>query len=204
MAYKKSYSRKYSSKRIVVKPKIPWSLARKSGSMEVHGPKKNGSWPSNKLVTTYANTTLIQATTDGSYTAGPTRKVKHLRIEITRSFTVDNEKLHQALVKMKAYIVFLPQGVDFSTTNESGSHLSTTLVNHPEWILAEKTLNCNYKSDSSTVSNQTINCKLSKNLRSGDGLYLIVATTYNTNRCDDDMSGHILPVNIEYQYAITP
>ena len=173
-------NRKYTAKKIIVKPKVQWSLHRQTGSCKVIGPKKPTSgWKNEHIHTKWAGVQLTTCQTDSQYVPGFVKKVKHMKVEIARSFTVDNEVLHKGLIKMKAYIMYLPQGVAMSSDDDAYSGLPLTITQHPEWILAEKTLNCNYKSDASTVSNQTLYCKLSKNLKSGDMLKCYIVAFYD-------------------------
>lgn len=204
MAYTKR-NRKYTAKKIIVKPKVQWSLHRQTGTCHVRGPKKpTGGWINQNIVTHWTSLTLTQCTTDSAYIPGFVKKVKHLKVEIARSFTADNEVLHKGLIKMKAYIMYLPQGVEFSSNDDANSGLPLTIAQHPEWILAEKTLNCNYKSDASTVSNQSLYCKLSKNLKSGDMLKAFIVAFYDPNTVGTtDLSGYNIPCNLEWTFAMT-
>ena len=106
MAYKKS--KRYSAKKIIVKPKVQWSLHRQTNSLAVYGPVKPGSdWGvANNLYSTFATKSLVEATSDSQYIPGFVKKVKHLKVEISRSFTANNDTLHQSLVKMKAYVMY--------------------------------------------------------------------------------------------------
>ena len=200
----RKYSRKFSTRKVVVKPKVIWTLAKRTDSDAVYGPKKNeatGKWDLPRM-TTFSVKSLIKANTDTVFQPGLTKKIKHLKIEIARSFVNDNAILHKSLIKMKCYVLYMPQGVSFSTAIDSLTGLSETIANHPEWVIAEKVLNCNFKSDASTVTNAMINCKLSRNLKSGDQICLVTATTYDTSAIgDNDISTMSIPYNIEWNYA---
>lgn len=202
MPYRKRNYRKFS-KKIVVKPKVNWSLARRTDSGFVSAPRADEAGY-NGRVTTYSDKTLVSANTDTQEYVGMTKKIKHLKVEVTRSWLQGNDLLHQGLIKMKVYLMYLPQGVAWSGTNDTLTGIAQTLSQHPEWVLSEKTLNCNYKSDSSYVSNQSISCKLSKNLKSGDRIACIIATTYNKSVFGStDMSGYAIPYNLEWSWAQT-
>ena len=198
-------NKRYTTKKIIVKPKVQWSLHRQTGACKIKGTKKPQSgWKNEYINTQWAGVQLTQCATDSQYIPGFVKKVKHMKVEIARSFTVDNEILHKSLIKMKAYIMYLPQGVMMSSEDDSTSGLPMTLVQHPEWILAEKTLNCNYKSDASTVSNQTLYCKLSKNLKSGDQLRCYIVAFYDPATVGtNDLSGYSIPCNLEWTFAMT-
>lgn len=200
MPYKR---RRLYTKKVVVKPKIHWSLFKRADAGTISPPTKNsatGSYDA-AYVTSYDAKTLVSAAADSYNAPGASKKIKHLKVEVTRSFTVDNDVLHKALTKMKAYIIYLPQGVAFSGQSQK-DQLAETLLQHPEWIMAEKVLNCNYKAEQSTVSNCTINCKLSRNLKSGDNIVLVIATMYNTVTIgSSNISTMNIPYNIEYSFA---
>lgn len=198
--------RNYSTKKIIVKPKVNWSLKNYQTITSVSPPTKeaNKSWPSNKLACSYSVEQLVGAQIDGSGVTpiGMNLKVKHLKCEITRSFFFEDIDMYKALIKMKAYIVYLPEGVVFSKTVNTETGMSQTLSQHPEWILGEKMLNINYKSDSQYVSSTTVKMKLNKNLRSGDNICVVLATTFDTEQLGDkDWSAYKIPVNLEWSYA---
>ena len=202
MPYKR---RRLYTKKVVVKPKIHWSLFKRADAGTISPPKKNSA--TNQFdasyVTSYDSKALVTSAADTINAPGASKKIKHLKVEVTRSFTVDNDTLHKALTKMKAYILYMPQGVAFSGQSQK-DQLAETILQHPEWIMAEKVLNCNYKAEQSTVSNCTINCKLSRNLKSGDQIILVIATMYNTDTIGStDISTMQIPYNIEYSFAQT-
>lgn len=194
--------RTYATKKVVVKPKQLWTLRKNTVSDSVHGPKPPNGGYGCSMYCTYKVKELVAAQADTVSVAGLTKKIKHLKLEISRSFIIDNELLHKGLIKMKAYLVYLPQGVTFSSAIDKNTGLSQTLTQHPEWILGEKMLNCNYKSDASTVSNCTMNMKLSKNLRSGDSIVCVIASTFDTAIIGTtDLSSHVMPFNLEWSYV---
>lgn len=202
MPYKR---RRIYTKKVVVKPKVHWSLYKRADAGTISPPTKNsatGQFDA-AYVTSYDSKALVSAAADSINAPGASKKIKHLKIEVTRSFTVDNDVLHKALTKMKAYVLYMPQGVAFSGQSTT-DQIAETILQHPEWIMAEKVLNCNYKSDQSTVSNCTINCKLSRNLKSGDQIILVIATMYNTVAIgSNNISTMTIPYNIEYSFAQT-
>lgn len=205
-----SYGKKYkvskfsSAKKVILKPKVTWTLARRTGAGTISAPSPTASGYSSGRVTTYDTHDLVIATTDTKDYVGMTKKIKHLRCEVARSWLENNDTIHKSLIKMKVYLLYMPQGVGFVDTYDGLTGVAQTLAQHPEWVLSEKTLNCNFKSDSHTVTNQTISCKLSKNLKSGDRIVAVIGTTYNTTLLGStDMSSHRIPYNLEWTWAQT-
>ena len=203
MPYRKSRYTRKTAKRVYVKPKTNWTLARLTAAGQCNGPSKNSSGQyDGPRVCTYGVNELVRANADTNTMAGMTKKIKHMKVEISRSFVAANEVLHKSLIKMKAYLMYIPQGLSFTTKYDTTTGLALTLANHPEWVLAEKTLNCNYSNTAFTVSNQTLSCRLAKNLRSGDSLVCVIAAYFNTATLGStDLSNHAIPYNLEYTWA---
>lgn len=187
-------------KKVVVKPKVSWTLQKKTDYGVVTGPSKSNFW-TNGNTTTYTTKDLIQAEADNGFVPGMTKKIKHLNIEVSRTFTNPNSELFKYLTKMKCYIMYLPQGVPFNGTYDQHSGVAETIAHHPEWIIAEKILNCNYHSDSSYVSNITVKCKLSRNLKSGDKIVCVLATSYTTAGLTTGLETYGIPFSLEWNYA---
>lgn len=203
MPFKKS--KYYSSKRIVVKPKVHWALYKNMQELFVKMPQKNTSnvFPVNTMYT-YTTQDLCNAGADSNYQPGLTKKVKHIKIDITRAECPSSVAVSPHFTKLKAYIVFLPQGVNFDTTGEGDSHslLSKTLVQHPEWIMAERNIDVNVNNDVKNTVTSTISCKLSRNLKSGDKIILVLAGLFiNMTKADVVYSEHKMPYIIEWSHA---
>lgn len=191
--------RTYYSKKVVVKPKVHWSLYKRLGECTVTNPTTGG------IQMAYGQFTLVSANTDTNYQPGITKKIKHLKVEVTRPRAKDFEKVAPTVMKSKIYLLYLPQGVTFSTTKGEqtvSAYLSETIINHPEWIMAERNLSTKMLNDSNQLAvTQTINCKLSRNLRSGDQIVAIIANLYDTNGFNGSPTAVALNYKIEYSFA---
>lgn len=205
MAYKKNQYRRYNTKKIVVKPKQIWTLGRGTGAGKVLGIKKPSGttgWESER-VTNYSTISLVKAADDTINLSAPVIKIKHLKCEVTRSYQDTDSDMVRTIAKMKAYLLYLPQGVEFSQKNVTCG-ISETIANHPEWVLAEKTLNVNYTSPTWNNTTAKVTSKLAKNLRSGDQIILVVGTTYYSALVGDkDFTGKYIPYNCEWTFAQT-
>ena len=204
MPYKRS--KYYSTKKVVVKPKVHWALSRNTAALTLDMPAANAQSTgfAHETMYQYKTQTLCDANADNIYQPGLTKKVKHIKVDITK-IKHNIADLDKHLCKLKAYIVYMPQGVNFETKDQANQlmNLAQTLVHHPEWIMAEKNINPNGTDASTGNLTNTLSCKLSRNLKSGDRVILVIAG-YFTGLSQYDYSAHKadkVNFNLEWSYA---
>lgn len=202
MPYKKNYStkRRYSSKKYIVKPKRIWSVYRQHGKGNMFAPIQSDFPAGYDFLTKYEVKDIIQNLRDDVNIPQAVRTIKHLKVELARSYTGCGETMRQACMKMKAYLLYLPQGVTFNSTMNKETMLAETLSSHPEWVLSEKSINSMFNTNTYSTTNHTINCKLSKNLRSGDRIALVIAASFDPNILGSTDNSKT-PINFNYEYT---
>ena len=195
----------YSTKKVVVKPKVHWALCRMNKTLNLGMPANDKvNWESSPDSYCYATQSLCEASSDSTYQPGLTKKIKHLKVDITKIKHLNSE-IDKHMAKLKAYIVYLPQGVNFTPKASNGhySDLAETLTSHPEWIMAEKNINPNGTDSSTGNLTHSINCKLTRNLKSGDKVLLVLVGYFHTLSGFECATYHAtqLHFNLEWSFA---
>lgn len=205
MPYRKS--KYYSTKKVVVKPKVHWALTRNTANLELPMPPANAQHTAfiNPICYSYTTQEISSANADTNYQPGLTKKVKHIKVDITKQYFDSATQMKDHLSKLKVYLIYLPQGVSFNSTGDGNQPqlLASTLTHHPEWVMAERVLDANGSDSGKFVANTTLNCRLSRNLKSGDRVVLVISALWkNMNSLDyTSHGGKHMHFNCEWSYA---
>lgn len=103
---------------------------------------------------------IAKNSTDTSVPVPSVIKVKNFRVSIDTSAASQSTS---GLSYINAYLMYVPEGITLNTD---------TIKNHPEWIISWKGINNLAHNDK---DNTVLTSRLSRNLNSGDGIYLIFA-----------------------------
>lgn len=174
--------RKYT-KTIVKAPKKKWNF----GNVYWDTVK---AFPMNGVSACYG-TPLIENSTDTTSPAPPVVKVKHLKVE--GQLTVSSAAIEQTTASPKLFqlfVVYIPQVVvrnwtAISTPNDRFNWAYQMTLDHPEWVMARKTVNMEW--DGGTPGEKKIKTfsftsgKMSRNLKSGDRIMLFYMSQYLTD-----------------------
>lgn len=108
---------------------------------------------------------LAKNSTDTTVPVPSIIKVKNFRVSIDTSVpSVANYPNY-----LNVYLMYIPEGVTMT---------SDTPRNHPEWILAWKGINAISHADKEGI---VLSSRLSRNLNSGDGVYLLFSGNSSSN-----------------------
>lgn len=125
-----------------------------------------------------SSTLLIENLASGNTYVPPVLRISHLSCNI--SFEALPVAAIPNIVNMRFYLVYLPEGYNPYFTWPAVANSPTTynvlgtLTDHPEWILAERTLSP-LTNGGTTV---TLSSRLKRNLNSGDKISLITVVNY--------------------------
>lgn len=100
---------------------------------------------------------LSKNTSDNTTPTPSVIKVKNFRVSVDTSTAYSTNYVQY----LNAYIIFIPEGVSIS---------KETPTQHPEWILAWKSLNEITNTNAQSI---TLSSRLARNLNSGDAIYLL-------------------------------
>lgn len=95
-----------------------------------------------------------------------TRKVKHL------TFSIANNGSQNEDVPLMYTIVYVPQGTPCNPINFPGINSAVNLYEPNQFVMSQGVLDF-------SAGPARIRCPLSRNLNSGDAIYLILATSYS-------------------------
>lgn len=120
------------------------------------------TWSGNSITTNPATVELVENSTMNAPT--PTI-IKTGNFKVSLDMYATYNVAQTVNLGCNAYILFVPQGVSVS---------GTLITNHPEWILAAKSIGSTYATDTTKVSLETLNMssRMKRNLNSGDKVVL--------------------------------
>lgn len=118
-----------------------------------------------------------------STTLQGTRKVKHLTFSIANTSSLNED------ISIMYALVYVPQGTPCNSINFPSVNSAVNLYEPNQFVMSQGVLDF-------SAGPARIRCPLSRNLNSGDAIYLVLATAYN--------SQHPSPTFlVSVRYAIT-
>ena len=176
--------------------KQSYSVYKNTRPIQINAPYQNDGFQNNNIIRS-AHTIICQnATNNGNYIP-PVMKVKHVKVQCTIPPVVD--EIIRNCLQIRFVVLYLPEGMNFTVApqiNQDQQQLYITrgtLDDHPEWIMGERVINFN--STGSTLT--SINCRINRNLKSGD-MVVLAAVAYFTNNMNAQV--HI-PIIASTSYA---
>ena len=178
--------------------KQSYSVYKNTRPINIPTPHAADNIPNNRIIRSASVIVCQNAANNGNYIP-PVMKVKHVRVQCT--IPPVPAAIVQGCLQIRFVVLYVPEGMnvqihprlDNAQPQNQLYVTAGTLDDHPEWIMGERVINFNAQGSTLT----SINCRVNRNLKSGD-MVVLVAVAYFNNNFNDAVG---IPVISTISYA---